>query len=113
MVRDRDHLIDRLQHLRVIVPVFAQELASAGRQAAQLRLENGRLLEEGASASVPKQRQSSAKEGTRAGKPAAAVKHDATIGTPRHAPLERVAQAPVEPATGAVSSVISMWLLSR
>ncbi len=46
VVLDRDHLIDRLQHLRAIVPVFAQELASARRQAAQLRVENGRLLEE-------------------------------------------------------------------
>jgi hypothetical protein len=46
VARDRDHLIDRLQHLRAIVPVFAQELASARRQAAQLRVENGRLLEE-------------------------------------------------------------------
>jgi hypothetical protein len=38
-LRDRDHLLDRLQHPRAIVPVFAQELASARRQAARLRPE--------------------------------------------------------------------------
>jgi hypothetical protein len=43
---DRAHLLDRLQSLRTIVPVFAQELASARRQAAQLRMENGRLREQ-------------------------------------------------------------------
>jgi hypothetical protein len=42
---DRDHLLDRLHSLRTIMPVFAQELASARRQAAALRLENRRLLE--------------------------------------------------------------------
>ena len=42
---DRDHLLDRLENLRTIVPVFAHELASARRQAAALRLENSRLLE--------------------------------------------------------------------
>ena len=31
---ERDHLLDRLQNLRAILPVFAQELASARRQAA-------------------------------------------------------------------------------
>ncbi len=100
-VRDRDHLINRLQHLRTIVPVFAQELASARRQAAQLRVENGRLLAE-----VRRlQRQSSAPEGTRAGKLAAVVKHDANIFTPRRAPLESVAaQTLLEPA-GVFSSV--------
>ena len=41
----RDALLDRLQHLRTIVPVFAQELASARRQTAALRLENRRLLQ--------------------------------------------------------------------
>lgn len=44
-VADRDHLLDRLTHLRAIVPVFAQELASARRTAAALRVENRRLLE--------------------------------------------------------------------
>ena len=42
----RDHLLERLHHLRTIVPVFAQELASARRQSAQLRLENRRLAQE-------------------------------------------------------------------
>jgi hypothetical protein len=41
----RDALLGRLQHLRTIVPVFAQELASARRQAAALRQENRKLLE--------------------------------------------------------------------
>jgi len=43
---ERDHLLDRLQILRAIVPAFAQELATARRQAARLRVENRRLLEE-------------------------------------------------------------------
>lgn len=43
---DREHLLDRLQHLRGILPVFAQELANARRQAAALRVENRGLLEE-------------------------------------------------------------------
>jgi len=43
---DREHLLDRLQHLRGILPVFAQELASSRRQAAALRIENRGLLEE-------------------------------------------------------------------
>lgn len=43
---DRDHLLERLQHLRGILPVFAQELASARRQAASLRVENSKLTEE-------------------------------------------------------------------
>ena len=42
---DRDHLLDRLHNLRMIVPVFAQELASARRQAAALRVENRKLRE--------------------------------------------------------------------
>ncbi len=41
--RDRDHLLERLHNLRTVVPVFAQELASARRHAAQLRRENDRL----------------------------------------------------------------------
>ena len=45
-VRDREHLIDRLQNLRAIVPVFAQELASARRKATRLRLDNARLAEQ-------------------------------------------------------------------
>lgn len=43
---EREHLIDRLQRLRGILPVFAQELASARRQAAALRVENRGLQEE-------------------------------------------------------------------
>jgi hypothetical protein len=43
---DRDQMLDRLQHLRKILPVFAQELASARRHAAQLRRDNRRLLNE-------------------------------------------------------------------
>jgi hypothetical protein len=43
---DREHLLDRLHRLRGILPVFAQELASARRQAAALRVENRGLLEE-------------------------------------------------------------------
>jgi hypothetical protein len=43
--RERDDLLGRLQHMRSIVPVFAQELASARRQAAALRIENRKLQE--------------------------------------------------------------------
>jgi hypothetical protein len=43
---DCDHLLDRLQNLRTILPVLATELASARRQAAQLRVENRRLIEQ-------------------------------------------------------------------
>lgn len=43
---DRDQLLDRLQHLRTILPVFAQELATARRHTAQLRKDNRRLLDE-------------------------------------------------------------------
>jgi hypothetical protein len=42
---EREHLLERLQNLRKILPVFATELASARRQAAQLRVENKRLVE--------------------------------------------------------------------
>ena len=44
--RAHDHLLERLHHLRTIVPVFAQELASAKRQTAHLRAENRRLTQE-------------------------------------------------------------------
>ncbi len=43
---DREHLLDRLQHFRAVLPVVAQQLASARRQAAQLRVENCGLVEE-------------------------------------------------------------------
>ena len=39
----REHLLERLQNLRAILPVFATELASARRQATRLRLENDSL----------------------------------------------------------------------
>lgn len=42
---EREYLLDRLHNLRRIVPVFAEELASARRQSAALRVENRRLLE--------------------------------------------------------------------
>jgi hypothetical protein len=45
-VSDRDHLLERLHHLRTILPVFAQELASSRRQAAALRVENRGLVDE-------------------------------------------------------------------
>jgi hypothetical protein len=44
-VIDREQLLDRLAHLRSILPVFAQELAGARHQAS-LRVENRVLLEE-------------------------------------------------------------------
>jgi hypothetical protein len=43
---DRDHLLDRLQQLRSLVPAFAADSASARRQSAKLRLENRRLLDQ-------------------------------------------------------------------
>jgi hypothetical protein len=43
---DSDHLLERVQDLRTIVPVFTEELASARRQAAPLRVHNTRLLEQ-------------------------------------------------------------------
>jgi hypothetical protein len=43
---DRDHLLERLYHLRTIIPAFAQELASSRRQAAALRVENRGLVDE-------------------------------------------------------------------
>jgi len=43
---ERDQLLDRLRHLRKILPVFAEEMASARREAARLRVKNSRLLEQ-------------------------------------------------------------------
>jgi hypothetical protein len=43
---ERDRVLDRLAHLRKILPVFAEEMASARREAARLRAENSRLLEQ-------------------------------------------------------------------
>ncbi len=45
-VADREYLLDRLQHLRRILPAFAKELANTRRQAAALRVENRSLQEE-------------------------------------------------------------------
>ena len=44
--RDFEELLDRLQSLRELVPRFALELGDPTRQAARLRLRNGRLLEQ-------------------------------------------------------------------
>ena len=42
----RAEAIDRLEQLRGVVLVFAQEMVSARRQAARLRAENGWLIEQ-------------------------------------------------------------------
>lgn len=44
--REREQLIDKLQSLRRALPVLAQEMASARRQAAHLKLDNRRLSEQ-------------------------------------------------------------------
>ena len=44
--QERDHLVERLHNLRTVLPVMAEELASARRQAASLRVENRRLVEQ-------------------------------------------------------------------
>ncbi len=61
-VADREHLLDRLQHLRGILPVFAQELASSRRQAAALRIENRGLLEEVRRLRAQRERSNSARD---------------------------------------------------
>ncbi len=43
---EREHLLDRLAQLRAILPAFAEELATARRQTAALRIENRGLLAE-------------------------------------------------------------------
>lgn len=43
---ERDRLIDRLRSLRQVMPVLAQEMASARRQAARLSIDNRRLTEQ-------------------------------------------------------------------
>jgi hypothetical protein len=45
-VSERDHLLERLRQLNVVLPVFAHELAHTRRQAAELRRENRRLRAE-------------------------------------------------------------------
>ncbi len=43
---EREQLLDRLQNLRRVLPVLAQEMASARRQAARLRSDNRKLTEQ-------------------------------------------------------------------
>jgi hypothetical protein len=43
---EREQLLDRMAQLRAILPAFAEELATARRQAAVLRVENRGLLAE-------------------------------------------------------------------
>ena len=43
---DREQLLERLQNICAILPVFAQEVASARRQAAELRVQNRSLVAE-------------------------------------------------------------------
>jgi hypothetical protein len=44
--RDREQMLERLNNLRAILPIFARELASARREAARLRVQNRRLTKE-------------------------------------------------------------------
>jgi hypothetical protein len=44
--RERDQLLDRLRSLRRVLPVLAQEMAAARRQAANLRIDNRRLTDQ-------------------------------------------------------------------
>jgi hypothetical protein len=43
---ERGRLLDRLSHLRSIIPAFAEEMASARREAARLRVENCKPIDE-------------------------------------------------------------------
>lgn len=43
---EREQLIDRLRSLRRVLPILAQEMASARRQAARLAVDNRRLNEQ-------------------------------------------------------------------
>jgi hypothetical protein len=43
---DREHLLARLEHLRSVLPVFANELAGDPGETSQLCIENRELLEE-------------------------------------------------------------------
>jgi hypothetical protein len=43
---ERDQMVDRLRSLRRVLPVLAQEMAAARRQAAHLRVDNRRLTEQ-------------------------------------------------------------------
>jgi predicted nucleic acid-binding protein len=44
--RERERLLERLDNLRVILPIFARELAKARREAARLRVQNRRLIDQ-------------------------------------------------------------------
>src|SRR5438045_2137216 len=44
--RDREQMLERLNNLRAILPIFARELANARREAARLRVQNRRLTEQ-------------------------------------------------------------------
>jgi phage shock protein A len=43
---DRDQMLERMRSLRRVLPVLAQEMAAARRQAARLRTDNRRLTEQ-------------------------------------------------------------------
>jgi hypothetical protein len=43
---EREQMLDRLRNLRRVLPVLAQEMAAARRQAARLRTDNRRLSEQ-------------------------------------------------------------------
>jgi len=43
---EREQLLDRLQSLRRVLPILAQEMAAARRQAARLRSDNRKLIEQ-------------------------------------------------------------------
>jgi hypothetical protein len=43
---ERDQLIDRLRSLRRVLPVLAQEMATARRQAARLKIDNRHLTDQ-------------------------------------------------------------------
>jgi hypothetical protein len=44
--REREEMLDRLRHLRGVLPVLAQEMVAARRQAARLRSDNRQLTEQ-------------------------------------------------------------------
>jgi hypothetical protein len=44
--RDREQMLERLNNLRAILPIFARELAKARREAARLRVQNRRLIDQ-------------------------------------------------------------------
>jgi hypothetical protein len=79
---DREQLLDRLRNLRSILPVFAQEVASARRATARPRKENGRLREQVRQL----QHRRAAGNGTREGAPVAATRG---AGVPHPWPRER------------------------